>query len=288
VDLPTLHPRHRVEQHASRSAPSLKVNEGIPNASATHWSTSAPATMMSARAVSRPRTLARACGVVRLVRTRTISSTSARVNVMRLNVRGLGSPRAATTSAATVSAVPEDATAMSNPAAATSGSNPATTEWMYERHSWTDPRSIRPPGKNRSGQAHRAELEAARGEGLAPLADEDLRRAAADVDEDQPAVVRRDRLEHAEVDETRFLEPETMSTRMPDSFHARRMNTLRLSASRTALVATARTVAPWLSAMRFIRRNAAIPRSIASCDSSFMSPPPWPRRIVCFSRVTIS
>src|SRR5829696_829911 len=40
--------------------------------------------------------------------------------------------------------------------------------------------------------------------------------------------------------------------------------------------------------MRRIRRSEAIPRSMASGASSFMSPPPWPRRTTSFSRVNVS
>ncbi len=51
---------------------------------------------------------------------------------------------------------------------------------------------------------------------------------------------------------------------MPASVRARSMNTSAFVASRTALVATARSGAPWLSAMRRIRRRRAMPRSMAS------------------------
>src|SRR5215203_2916009 len=40
--------------------------------------------------------------------------------------------------------------------------------------------------------------------------------------------------------------------------------------------------------MRRIRRRQAMARSTASGASSFMSPPPWPRRTTSFSRVNVS
>ena len=55
------------------------------------------------------------------------------------------------------------------------------------------------------GEPDGAELEAAGGERLALLADEQLGRAAADVDEEQPPVEHRHRLQHAEVDQAGLL-----------------------------------------------------------------------------------
>src|SRR4051812_3501995 len=40
--------------------------------------------------------------------------------------------------------------------------------------------------------------------------------------------------------------------------------------------------------MRRIRRRQARPRSMASADISFMSPPPWPSRTTSFSLVSVS
>ena len=56
------------------------------------------------------------------------------------------------------------------------------------------------------GEADGADLQAARRDRLAALADEQLGRPAADVDEQQPAVEHRDRLEHAEVDQPGLLD----------------------------------------------------------------------------------
>ncbi len=71
---------------------------------------------------------------------------------------------------------------------------------------------------------------------------------------------------------------------MPASTLARRRNTALFSASRTALVATAATRAPWTSATSRNRARVAIPRSIAPSSRCFMSPPPDPRRTISFSR----
>ncbi len=57
-----------------------------------------------------------------------------------------------------------------------------------------------------SGQADRAELEAARGERLASFSDQQLGRTAPDVDEHQPLVVDRHGLQHPEVDEAGLLD----------------------------------------------------------------------------------
>ena len=57
------------------------------------------------------------------------------------------------------------------------------------------------------GQAHGADLEAARGQRLAAFADEQLRRSAADVDEQQPPVEHRHRLQDTEMDQPRLLDP---------------------------------------------------------------------------------
>ena len=56
-----------------------------------------------------------------------------------------------------------------------------------------------------AGEADGAELQRARGQHLALLTDEQLRAAAADVAQQQARVEHRHRLEHAEVDEARFL-----------------------------------------------------------------------------------
>ena len=82
--------------------------------------------------------------------------------------------------------------------------------------------------------------------------------------------------------------PETTSTSTPASSRARRTNSSRFSASRTALVATARMAAPETSATWRKRWRAATPRSMASGGSSFMSPDPDPRRTTSFSWATTS
>ena len=60
-------------------------------------------------------------------------------------------------------------------------------------------------GEEAVGQPDRSQLEAAGGEHLSPLADQDLGRAAADVAQEQPAVEHRHGLQHAEVDEAGLL-----------------------------------------------------------------------------------
>ena len=82
--------------------------------------------------------------------------------------------------------------------------------------------------------------------------------------------------------------PEMTSTSTPASSRARWRKASWLPASRTAEVATARTGAPDASAMRRMRARAATPRSMASGASSFMSPPPRPRRTISFSCVRTS
>ena len=77
--------------------------------------------------------------------------------------------------------------------------------------------------------------------------------------------------------------PEITSTVTPTSAAAL-MKSSALAASRTAEVATARSGAFLLRASWAIRASAATPRSMASGSSCFMSPPPWPRRTVTFSR----
>ena len=68
-------------------------------------------------------------------------------------------------------------------------------------------RRSRPAREEAVGQPDGTELEAAGGEHLAPLADQDLGRPAADVDEQRPLLEHRHRLEDTEVDQPRLLEP---------------------------------------------------------------------------------
>jgi len=82
--------------------------------------------------------------------------------------------------------------------------------------------------------------------------------------------------------------PEITSTSTPASSRARRTNSSWFSASRTALVATARTGASEMSAICLNRCRVATPRAMAAADSRFMSPPPEPRRTISFSRVMTS
>src|SRR5262245_60258108 len=82
--------------------------------------------------------------------------------------------------------------------------------------------------------------------------------------------------------------PEITSTSTPASSQARRTNSSWFSASRTALVATARTGASSMSAICFIRRSVSTPRWMASGVSRFMSPLPVPSRTISFSLVTTS
>ena len=117
-------------------------------------------------------------------------------------------------------------------------------------------------------------------EHLALLADEELGAAAADVDEQEPLVEDRHGLEHAEVDEAGLLDAgdDLDVDRRPRRW-ARWTKSSWFSASRTALVATARDGgAVATSATCRMRSSAAMPRSIASGVSTFMSPPPEPRR----------
>ena len=69
------------------------------------------------------------------------------------------------------------------------------------------PRRDRATGEEAVGRPHRAELEAAGGDDLAALAEQELGRAAADVDEQQPPVEDGDRLEHPELDQASLLDP---------------------------------------------------------------------------------
>ena len=98
-------------------------------------------------------------------------------------------------------------------------------------------------GEEAVGEPDGAELEAAGGERLAALADQQLGRAAADVDEEQPPVEHGHRLEHAEVDQPGLLDAGDHLDVDAGLGWARSMNSSALTASRTALVATARTTA---------------------------------------------
>ncbi len=82
--------------------------------------------------------------------------------------------------------------------------------------------------------------------------------------------------------------PEITSTPTLALTRAASRKSSRFSASRTALVATAWTSAPNVSAMRRNRPRAATPRSMASAWSSFMSPDPDPSRTTSLSRARIS
>ena len=144
-------------------------------------------------------------------------------------------------------------------------------------------------GEEAVGEPDGAELEAAGGERLALLADQQLGRAAADVDEQQPAVEHRHGLQHAEVDQPGLLD-------------ARDDLDLDAGLARGPGRGTRRRWRP--RAPRWWPRPAAWRRSCRRCgasgagrrrparwrrrDSSFMSPPPWPRRTTSFSRVSVS
>ena len=78
------------------------------------------------------------------------------------------------------------------------------------------------------------------------------------------------------------------STSIPASMETRSTKSEEFFASRTALVATAKTLARWASAILRMLRRALIPRSIASGLNIFMSPPPSPRRVLSFSRAMTS
>ena len=72
------------------------------------------------------------------------------------------------------------------------------------------------------------------------------------------------------------------------SRRARRMNSPLFFASRTALVATATMSALSDAATCCMRAKQAMPRSIDSRDSSFISPAPCPMRTLSFSRAMTS
>ena len=108
--------------------------------------------------------------------------------------------------ATTVSMVPEVPTTMSYPASATSA--PKEVE---------DGRGVlaaaldvlglhRAAGEEALGEPDGAEPEAAAGQHVAALAEEQLGGAAADVAEQHPLVEQRERLQHAEVDQAGLLE----------------------------------------------------------------------------------
>ena len=141
--------------------------------------------------------------------------------------------------------------AMSKPSSSTSRSNVARIERMYERHSLTASDVVGAAGEESIGQTHGTELEAPRRERLAALADQHLGRAAADVDQDQPLLERR----HAPAARrggSAGLPPARRSPRCrPWPRGGPGSGTRRsCAASRTALVATARTVALCAAAMR--------------------------------------
>ena len=196
------------------------------------------------------------------------------VNSNRLNVCSSGLPRAAFTMRATVSAVPDEAIAMSKPCSCTSRSKPARIERTYERHSSTARGVTMPAGKNRSVSrtAPSLKLRAAKRDAL--LADQHLGRAAADVDQHQPAVEHRHGLQHAEVDEARLLDAgDDLDLDVGLAPGAADEDVVVLGLAHRA-GGDGADGAPWLSAIAFIRRSAPMPRSIASADSTFMSPPP--------------
>ena len=150
--------------------------------------------------------------------------------------------------------------------------------------------STLPPGKKRSVRRTAPTFRLRAAMRLAALADQQLGRTAADVDEQQAAVEHRHRLEHAEVDQPGLLDPrDHLDVRRRPPSRARSMNSRALVASRVALVATARTVGVEAvgDAPAFAGRQAT-PRSSASGVSSFMSPPPEPSRTTSRSRVNVS
>ena len=75
---------------------------------------------------------------------------------------------------------------------------------------------------------------------------------------------------------------------IPESLRARRKNSPLFFASRTALVATATMSAFNDCATSCMRCKHVMPRSIASAESSFISPAPWPMRTFSFSRAMTS
>ena len=114
----------------SRSAASLNTKRLIPKMSATPSSTSAPATMMSARVGSSPGVPRRSSDERFLASVSMIDCSSNTVNSKRLNVCNGVSSRAAWIIRAIVSAVPDEAMATSKPKSSTSRSNVARIERM--------------------------------------------------------------------------------------------------------------------------------------------------------------
>ena len=78
------------------------------------------------------------------------------------------------------------------------------------------------------------------------------------------------------------------SISIPASLETRSTKSDEFLASRTALVATAKMLARWASAILRMLRRASTPRSIALGLNIFMSPPPSPSRVLSFSRVITS
>ena len=206
--------------------------------------------------------------------------------VVRAQLRLVGN--AACTIRAIVSAVPDDAIATAKPSSSISRST-MPSAWIARTSDTTPRRSgaARDPPKKRSVRRTAPSLNE-RANSVSPAsADEQFGRTAADVDEEQALVERGHGLQHAEVDEAASSTPEMTSISTPASRAAAR-NSSALAASRVALVATARSGAPALSAIWRIRRRAATARAIASGLICFISPPPWPRRTMSFWRVSTS
>src|SRR5215213_5473428 len=257
------------------------------NASKTPSRMRAPARMMSARPASRPGSLARAAMDRASTRCLTMAASSSAPRTAAFIVL-TASPAAARAMVASARIVPDDPTATSKPWLSISLTNGARVERTKVRHELRAPGWSRSLGKKRvvSRTAPSLKLRDASTAPRCPMSNSVLpppmshsisRRSNTGSDCSTPRWISR-----------ASSIPDTTSISTPASSLARRTNSSLFSASRTALVATARTGASEMSAMRLRCRRASTPRWMDSGVSTFMSPPPDPRRTISFSRAITS
>ena len=249
---------------------------------------SAPAKMMSARLGSRPNRRARSSIVGAACNCVTTERISSLVNSNRFNVFGSGTPRLRKMIRAIVSAVPDDVATISKPSSSTSGATTENDERMNDLQLGIalgcsvvleKNRSVSRTAPNLKLRANitSSSIPTTTSVEPPPMSHTNIGRSWIPIALSTPRWISR-----------ASSTPETTSMSIPVSLRTFLMNSERFLASRTALVATARSLASCDFAIFAMRVRLFTPRSMASSESSFISPPPWPRRTTSFSRVTTS
>ena len=200
-----VHPADGVDEHAVAQRRLAEGERSTPNIAATDSRIRAPATTMSARPGSSPGTFGPAGGSAVAD-----SSATTRGQLRRCELEAVVRPQRLGAGGRVGDAGDRLGRAGRRdgdlePVLVDVALEVAEDARTYSRHAAIDVVADVAAGEEAVGEPDGAELEAAGGQRLAPLAEQQLGRAAADVDEEHPLVEHRHRLQHAEVDQPGLL-----------------------------------------------------------------------------------